>query len=121
MESLDTLQSSIITWADKANAKLSKPEQEMLYKRCISEEYAEFISANSEAKEYNEIMDLLWVLLIYCNIKKYSVPLGISTLLSANEVKLKNPTYNEFGKLLKGSEYVRPNWQKILEESRMEQ
>lgn len=120
MNSLDTLQSSIITWADKANAKLSKPEQEMLYKKCISEEYKEFISAETDAEEYSEIMDLLWVIFIYCNIKKYSVPLGLSSLLSANEVKLINPIYNEYGKLLKGSKYVRPDWKKILEESKME-
>lgn len=120
MQSLDTLQSLIITWANTANAKLSEPEKEMLYKRCISEEYKEFLDSKSNSEEYSELMDLLWVIIIYCKIKKYSIPLGLEALVNSNNTKLVNPTYNEYGKLQKGSNYVRPNWKQILEESLME-
>lgn len=120
MNTLDTLQKDIITWSSVANAKLSKPEMEELYKNCIEEEFNEFITAVSEADEYSEIMDLLWVILIYCNIKNYSIPIGLGALVSANNTKLVNPQYNEKGKLLKGANYIRPNWNKLLEESKME-
>lgn len=120
MKSLDTLQSDIITWSLKANAKLSDAEVKSLYKACIREEYLEFLASDSPANEFSELMDLLWVIIVYCNAKGYSIPLGLDALVTANSTKLINPTYNENGKLLKGSNYVRPDWEMLLKESNME-
>lgn len=120
MKTLDTLQTDIITWASTVNSKILDKEQETIYRKCIEEEFSEFINAPTPDNEYNEIMDLLWVIIIFCHIKHYSIPLGLEALLQANNTKLINPQYNEFGKLLKGSNYVRPDWKKLLEESKME-
>lgn len=119
MKPLDKLQKDIITWSSEASANLSLNQQKELYKKLIQEEYKEFLDAETEAEEYSEIMDLLWVLIIYCHLKRYSIHKGLKALTESNNLKLISPEYNENGKLLKGKFYVRPNWWRILKESRM--
>lgn len=117
--SLDNLHSNIITWLSAANSKLNQEEKEKLYKNLITEEYRESVSANSEAEEYSELMDLLWVTISYCFYKKYDITLGLQTLISSNSKKLQNPVYDSITKkLLKNANYSRPDWEAILEKSR---
>lgn len=117
--SLDNLHSNIITWLSNANSDLNQEEKEKLYKTLISEEYIESITAHSEAEEYSELMDLLWVIISYCFYKKYNINLGLQALVTSNSSKLENPVYNAFTKkILKNANYKKPNWIAILEKSR---
>lgn len=118
MTSLDTLQNSIISWLDSANANLEPSKAAKLYQKLILEEYQESVAAPNEAEEYSELMDLLWVIVGYCHYKNYDIKLGLEALVKSNSAKLINPSYDSNGKLMKGSNYVRPDWEQLLKQSR---
>lgn len=119
--SLNDLHRHIITWLSAANGNLNQEEKINLYKKLITEEYVETLQASSDAEEYSELMDLLWVIISYCYYKKYDVGLGLDALVRSNASKLIHPKYDpNTGKLLKNENYIRPDWKYLLEISRKE-
>lgn len=84
------------------------PDHVKIYEKCIQEEYAEFMSANTDSNKLKELLDLIWVCIMYGLAHGWNLSGALGALVEEFKSKFKNekgefaPTYREDGKLLKG-------------------
>lgn len=89
-----------------------------LYKNLINEEYKEFIDATNEVEELDACMDMIWVILGYCYMKKWNTgeawkEVARSNLAKINPVTGKVVKDPETGKVMKPSLWTPPNLEKF--------
>jgi predicted HAD superfamily Cof-like phosphohydrolase len=91
-------------------------ENAELYANLIKEEYNEFIEAlkaNDDTEQLDACMDMIWVILGYCHMKKFDVDCAWDEVSRSNLTKI-DPTTGkvirrEDGKILKPNGWIPPN------------
>lgn len=95
-----------------------KPSEEnyKLYKKLIDEEYQEFLEAiqdNDDIEQLDACMDMIWVILGYCHMKKYDVVGAWQEVVKTNMAKVDPLTgkvrRREDGKILKPEGWKPPD------------
>lgn len=100
--------------------QLCSPEVIELYKTLIKEEYTELMDATTEINTLNEAMDLIWVVLGFCNAKGYDVEGAWMELTRANLDKLQVDSVTgkllrrPDGKIKKPENWKAPNFEPFL-------
>lgn len=92
-----------------------------LYIRFIEEEYEELLHEKPiTPNDFKELCDLIWVCIQYANACGYDLEAGMKELVKEYSSKLYdsegnfNPQYREDGKLLKGPNFKKANFEKLL-------
>ena len=92
-----------------------------LYKELIREEYEEFLEACDESNEIEQLdacMDMIWVILGYCHMKKYKVQEAWDEVADSNLSKIDTATGKVIkradGKVLKPANWKEPNLSKFI-------
>lgn len=86
-----------------------------LYHKFVSEEYREFIEANpaDAPHKLQEAMDLIWVILGYCNTRGWDTAGAWSELFRSNMSKLQvDPTTGQLARRSDGKILKPENWRK---------
>ena len=95
-----------------------KPSEDnaVLYRKLINEEYSEFIEAyqqNDEIEQLDACMDMIWVILGFCHMKKYDVVGAWNEVVKTNMAKVDPLTgkvrRREDGKILKPEGWKPPD------------
>lgn len=93
----------------------------LIYRKCISEEFNEFLDEDSNTHEdFKELCDLIWVCVQYANACGYDIEAGMNELIKEYSSKLWDDegnfcaTYREDGKLLKGDHFKKANFEKLM-------
>lgn len=93
----------------------------LVYRKCISEEFNELLNEDSNTHEdFKELCDLIWVCVQYANACGYDIEAGMNELIKEYSSKLWDDegnfcaTYREDGKLLKGDHFKKANFEKLL-------
>lgn len=93
-----------------------------LYTNLIIEEFYEFLNESSgSANDFKEVLDLIWVCLMYCIEHNYPIEEGMRELHKEFYSKFYNdgvfdPKYREDGKLIKGNGFRKGNYEQFFEE-----
>lgn len=129
-ELIGNLQKELSNWFLKTHyrnnqgkdSQLSK-DYEILYSKCIAEEFKEFLEVRSGTpNEMKELCDLIWVCVQYANACGYDLEAGMNELLKEYSSKFYdsegnyNPQFREDGKLLKGTGFKKANFEQFFEE-----
>jgi hypothetical protein len=92
-----------------------------LYKKLIGEEYDEFVDAvraNDDVEQLDACMDMIWVILGYCQMKGYNVAGAWDEVVKTNMAKVDPLTgkvrRREDGKILKPEGWLPPNMDKFI-------
>ena len=87
-----------------------------LYRKLINEEYNEFLEAYQDKNEVEQLdacMDLIWVTLGYCHMKKFDIKGAWEEVTRSNLFKIDSDTgtvlRREDGKILKPANWTPPN------------
>ena len=100
-----------------------KPSEDniRLYYNLIQEEYDEFIDAVETGKEVEQLdacMDMIWVILGYCYMKKYNISGAWREVADSNLSKIDSKTgkvlRREDGKILKPEGWKPPDFSKYV-------
>lgn len=96
---------------------------EILYVKCIGEEFKEFVQENPNTpNDMKELCDLIWVCVQYANACGYDLEKGMNELVSEYSSKFYdsdgnyNPQFREDGKLLKGTGFKKANFEQFFDE-----
>jgi len=96
-------------------------ENTLLYKDLIVEEFAEFIEAfnmEDDAEQLDACMDMIWVILGYCHMKKFDIRGGWDEVAKSNLCKIDSNTdkviRREDGKILKPEGWKPPDLTKFV-------
>lgn len=101
------------------NACDQKPSIEniSLYRNLINEEFWEFqdaLKANDDVEQLDACMDMIWVILGYCYMKKYDIPGAWKEVAESNLSKINWSTgkvvRREDGKILKPEGWKPPDF-----------
>lgn len=110
----------VITFQNACDQKPSK-ENANLYKELIHEEYKEFVDAiknKDEIEELDACMDMIWVILGYCQMKKYDWEGAWMAVADSNLCKIDKTTgkviRREDGKILKPEGWKPPDLSKFV-------
>lgn len=129
-ELIGNLQMELSNWFQKThcrngqgkNPQLYK-DYEILYSKCIAEEFKEFLKERSGTpNEMKELCDLIWVCVQYANACGYDLEAGMNELLKEYSSKFYdsegnyNPQFREDGKLLKGTGFKKANFEQFFDE-----
>nr|DAR03966.1 MAG TPA: triphosphate pyrophosphohydrolase [Caudoviricetes sp.] len=129
-ELIGNLQMELSNWFMKTHCRddqgkdsqLSK-DYEILYSKCIAEEFKEFLKERSGTpNEMKELCDLIWVCVQYANACGYDLEKGMNELVSEYSSKFYdsegnyNPQFREDGKLLKGTGFKKANFEQFFDE-----
>lgn len=108
---------------DQGNDSLLYKDCEILYSKCIAEEFKEFLKERSGTpNEMKELCDLIWVCVQYANACGYDLEAGMNELLKEYSSKFYdsegnyNPQFREDGKLLKGTGFKKANFEQFFDE-----
>lgn len=126
-ELIGNLQKELSNWFLKTHCRngedtsqLSK-DYEILYSKCIAEEFKEFLEARSGTpNKMKELCDLIWVCVQYANACGYDLEAGMNELLKEYSSKFYdsegnyNPQFREDGKLLKGTGFKKANFEQFF-------
>lgn len=95
--------------------KITKENQE-LYANLIKEEYNEFLQAVKDEDDIEQLdacMDMIWVILGYCHMKKFNIQGAWKEVARSNLDKVDSETgkviRREDGKILKPEDWTPPN------------
>lgn len=93
----------------------------LVYRKCISEEFNELLDEDSNTHEdFKELCDLIWVCVQYANACDYDIEAGMNELIKEYSSKIWDDegnfcaTYREDGKLLKGDHFKKANFEKLM-------
>lgn len=93
----------------------------LVYRKCISEEFNELLDEDSNTHEdFKELCDLIWVCVQYANACDYDIEAGMNELIKEYSSKIWDDegnfcaTYREDGKLLKGAHFKKANFEKLM-------
>ena len=96
-------------------------ENTLLYKDLIVEEFAEFIEAfnmEDDAEQLDACMDMIWVIMGYCHMKKFDIRGGWDEVAKSNLCKIDSNTdkviRREDGKILKPEGWKPPDLTKFV-------
>ena len=96
-------------------------ENTLLYKDLIVEEFAEFIEAfnmEDDVEQLDACMDMIWVILGYCHMKKFDIRGGWDEVAKSNLCKIDSNTdkviRREDGKILKPEGWKPPDLTKFV-------
>ena len=96
-------------------------ENTLLYKDLIVEEFAEFIEAfnmENDVEQLDACMDMIWVILGYCHMKKFDIRGGWDEVAKSNLCKIDSNTdkviRREDGKILKPEGWKPPDLTKFV-------
>lgn len=96
-------------------------ENTLLYKDLIVEEFAEFIEAfnmEDDVEQLDACMDMIWVILGYCHMKKFDIRGGWDEVSKSNLCKIDSKTgkviRREDGKILKPEGWTPPDLTKFV-------
>ena len=110
----------VLFFLDACDQKPSKENVE-LYKNLIIEEFAEFCEAYNEGNDVEQLdacMDMIWVILGYCNMKKFDVRGAWHEVSMSNLSKINHETgkvvRREDGKILKPEGWKPPDFSKYV-------
>ena len=99
----------------------SSVENTLLYKDLIVEEFAEFIEAfnmEDDVEQLDACMDMIWVILGYCHMKKFDIRGGWDEVAKSNLCKIDSNTdkviRREDGKILKPEGWKPPDLTKFV-------
>lgn len=93
-----------------------------LYQTLIKEEFKEFVAEYQDTpNDFKEILDLMWVCMMYCIEHNYPIEEGMRELHKEFMSKFYNngifdPQYREDGKLMKGDGFKKGNFNKFFRE-----
>lgn len=92
-----------------------------LYKNLIVEEFEEFMEANAnddDVERLDACMDMIWVILGYCHMKKYNIDGAWKEVTESNLSKIDAKTgkviRREDGKILKPEGWQEPDFSKYI-------
>lgn len=92
-----------------------------LYKDLIIEEFSEFVEAyadNNDVEQLDACMDMIWVILGYCYMKKFDTRGAWNEVLTSNLSKIDKTTgkvvRREDGKILKPDGWTPPDFSKYV-------
>lgn len=89
------------------------------------EEYNEFkeaVNSESEAEQFKELCDTLWVLIQYANCRGWDLSIGMKTLIKEYTSKFYTsegkyqPLYREDGKLLKNTGFKKADFKDLIKD-----
>jgi NTP pyrophosphatase (non-canonical NTP hydrolase) len=96
-------------------------ENTLLYKDLIVEEFTEFIEAfnmEDDVEQLDACMDMIWVILGYCHMKKFDIKSGWDEVARSNLCKIDSKTgkvtRREDGKILKPEGWKPPDLTKFV-------
>jgi len=96
-------------------------ENTLLYKDLIVEEFAEFIEAfnmEDDVEQLDACMDMIWVIMGYCHMKKFDIRGGWDEVAKSNLCKIDSNTdkviRREDGKILKPEGWKPPDLTKFV-------
>ena len=96
-------------------------ENTLLYKDLIVEEFAEFIEAfnmEDDVEQLDACMDMIWVIMGYCHMKKFDIRGGWDEVAKSNLCKIDSNTdkviRREDGKILKPEGWTPPDLTKFV-------
>jgi predicted HAD superfamily Cof-like phosphohydrolase len=96
-------------------------ENTLLYKDLIVEEFAEFIEAfnmEDDVEQLDDCMDMIWVIMGYCHMKKFDIRGGWDEVAKSNLCKIDSNTdkviRREDGKILKPEGWKPPDLTKFV-------
>ena len=96
-------------------------ENTLLYKDLIVEEFAEFIEAfnmENDVEQLDACMDMIWVILGYCHMKKFDIRGGWDEVAKSNLFKIDSKTgkviRRDDGKILKPEGWTPPDLTKFV-------
>ena len=105
----------------KACDQTPSEENVALYKKLIEEEYKEFIDACNDKNDVEQLdacMDMIWVILGYCHMKRFDVFGAWNEVAFSNMAKVDpatgKVTRREDGKILKPEGWAPPNFSKYV-------
>jgi len=100
-------------------------ENANLYKELIHEEYKEFVDAiknEDDVEELDACMDMIWVILGYCRMKKFNWDGAWTAVAESNLSKIDKTTgkviRREDGKILKPEGWKPPDLSKFVPEKK---
>ena len=103
------------------HAKGNSIDPRTLYLNLIEEEYKELVAEKpSTPNDFKELCDLIWVSIQYANACGYDLEAGMNELVKEYASKFYdkdgkfNPKYNEQGKLLKGDNFKKANFEALM-------
>ena len=103
------------------HAKGNSIDTRTLYLILIEEEYKELLAEKpSTPNDFQELCDLIWVSIQYANACGYDLEAGMNELVKEYTSKFYdkdgkfNPKYNEQGKLLKGDNFKKANFEALM-------
>lgn len=119
--SLGNLQEVLKTLLEITHAKQNSRALRSIYAYLMEEEIEEFLEEESNTpNDFKELCDLIWVCVQYANACGYDLEAGMNELVKEYYSKLYdsegnfNPKYREDGKLLKGPNFKKANFEKLL-------
>lgn len=111
------------TFIDACDQKPNEDNQ-ILYLRLIYEEFQEFVDAvneNDDVEQLDACMDIIWVILGYCNMKQFDVDGAWKEVAVSNLNKIDKETgkvlKREDGKVLKPEGWQPPDFGKYIKKS----
>lgn len=117
---MKTISSDVNYFIDACEQKKTQENAE-LYTNLIKEEYNEFIEAleaNDDIEQLDACMDMIWVILGYCHMKKYDVEGAWGEVSRSNLAKIDVATgkviRREDGKILKPEGWTPPNLESFV-------
>lgn len=129
-ELIGNLQMELSNWFQKTHCRNDQGKDSQLYKdceilyvKCIAEEFKEFVQETPNTpNDMKELCDLIWVCVQYANACGYDLEAGMNELLKEYSSKFYdsegnyNPQFREDGKLLKGTGFKKANFEQFFDE-----
>lgn len=119
--SLGNLQATLKNLLEITHAKQNTRDLRSIYIEFIEEEFKELLAEKpSTPNDFKELCDLIWVCVQYANACGYDLEAGMNELVKEYYSKLYdsegnfNPKYREDGKLLKGDNFKKANFEELL-------
>lgn len=119
--SLGNLQVILKNLLKITHAKQNPRALRSIYADFMEEELKEFLEEETDTpNDFKELCDLIWVCVQYANACGYDLEAGMNELVKEYYSKLYdsegnfNPKYREDGKLLKGPNFKKANFEKLL-------
>ena len=119
--SIGNLQAVLKDLFEITHAKGNSIDPRTLYLNLIEEEYKELVAEKpSTPNDFKELCDLIWVSIQYANACGYDLEAGMNELVKEYTSKFYdkdgkfNPKYNEQGKLLKGDNFKKANFEALM-------
>ena len=119
--SIGNLQEVLKDLFEITHAKGNNIDPRTLYLNLIEEEHKELVAEKpSTPNDFKELCDLIWVSIQYANACGYDLEAGMNELVKEYISKFYdkdgkfNPKYNEQGKLLKGDNFKKANFEALM-------